>query len=70
MYTSLAVFTGRAAPSMQLDLPFVEAHRCREVQFALRMGTTWKHTDHGFSEIDYELSKATAEKDPDARKQR
>ena len=55
---------------MQLDLPFVEAHRCREVQFALRVGTTWKHTDHGFSEIDYELSKATAEKDPDARKQR
>ena len=42
----------------QLELPFMESIRCSEVKFFLRIGTTWKHTDHTFNEIRYQEKKA------------
>ncbi|XP_064647971.1 ceramide kinase-like isoform X2 [Lineus longissimus] len=46
-----------SASKNQLDLPFVEAFRVKEVLFHQRMATTWKHKDHSYSEIENEMKK-------------
>ena len=38
-------------------MPFVEVHRVKEVKFRPRAMTTWKHKDHDFNEIDYQMTR-------------
>ena len=47
-------------PSMsplQFDFPFVETHRCKEINLHVRLKETWKHMDYGFDEIEYEMDR-------------
>ncbi|XP_071101915.1 ceramide kinase-like protein [Haliotis cracherodii] len=46
----------------QFDFPFIEVHRVKEVRFRPRLPTSWKHRDHSFSEIDYEMSRLKSRK--------
>ncbi|XP_060598837.1 ceramide kinase-like protein [Ruditapes philippinarum] len=41
----------------QLDFPFVEVLRVKEVRFRLRLPTGFKYNDTNFNEIDYELER-------------
>ncbi|XP_078320681.1 ceramide kinase-like protein [Crassostrea virginica] len=41
----------------QLDFPFVDVIRVKEVKFRPRMPIGWKHTDRSFHEIQYRMSK-------------
>ena len=35
----------------------MQTKRCREVRFHVRSNETWKHKDHNFSEITYEIDR-------------
>ena len=43
--------------ALQLDFPFVESYRCKEVHFHIRLKETWKHNDYGYNDIEYEISR-------------
>ncbi len=42
---------------LQLDFPFIETHRCKEIHFHIRLKETWKHKDHDYNDIDYEVTR-------------
>ncbi|CAH1789548.1 unnamed protein product [Owenia fusiformis] len=41
----------------QFDFPFVEVHRVKDLRIRGRLGTTWKHKDWDFNEVQYEMKK-------------